>query len=280
MGRAIEPYLIDIDFIHPLSFVYDLPHSPGRTVLVFCLRTPALIRTEKGIERCEPGDCVVNTPEFPEYERSVPEATDGFRNDWFRCDAGVAMPIVRELEVPCNCRISTGDPGFLESPIAEMKEILAADDEFADEAIPHCLWLLFYKLARFCRNPSPSAPGLSPGERRYYPGFLDLRARLLRNYAEPLCLDDLARRTSLGVERFSVLWQRFFGTTPYADLQQARINAAKRLLVTGDTGVKEIASRCGWNDAFYFSRLFRKRCGVSPREFRRRNGLKSGFSVE
>ena len=272
MGRVIEPYLIDIDFPHPLSFVCDLPHAPGRTVLVLCLRTPALIRTEKGIERCEPGDCMVNTPEFPEYERSVPEATDGFRNDWFRCDAGVALPIVGELGVPCNCRIPTGDPAFLESPIAEIRGVLAAEDEFAAEAVPHCLWLLFYKLARICRNPSPSAPGLSPGERRYYLRFLDLRARLQRRYAEPLRLEELARETNLGVERFSALWRRFFGTAPYAELQEARINAAKRLLVTGDADIKEIAAQCGMNDALYFSRLFRKRCGVSPREFRRRNG--------
>lgn len=272
MGRVIEPYLIDIDFPHPLPFVCDLPRAPGWTVLVLCLRTPALVRTEKGIERCEPGDCMVNTPEFPEYERSVPEAAEGFRNDWFRCDAGVALPVVRELGVPCNRRISTGDPAFLEWPIAEIREMLAAEDEFADGAVSRCLWLLFYKLARICRNPSPSAPGLSPGERRYYPRFLDLRARLRRRYAEPLRLEELAREANLGVERFSVLWRRFFGTTPYADLQEARINAAKRLLVTGDAGVKEIASQCGLDDAFYFSRLFRKRCGVSPREFRRRNG--------
>jgi AraC-like DNA-binding protein len=280
MQRVIEPYLIDIDFPHSLSFVCDLPHSPGRTVLAFCLRTPALVRTEKGIERCEPGDCMVNTPEFPEYERSVPEATAGFRNDWLRCDSKVGMPIVRELGLPCNCRIPTGDPAFLESPIAEIREVLAADDEFTGEAVPHCLWLLFYKLARICRNPSPSAPGLSPSERRYYPRFLDLRARMRRRCAEPLRLDDLARQASLGVERFSVLWQRFFGTTPYADLQEARINAAKRLLVTSDIDIKEIASLCGVSDAFYFSRLFRKRCGVSPREFRRRNGLGFDFSAE
>ncbi|GGG08817.1 AraC family transcriptional regulator [Paenibacillus abyssi] len=48
---------------------------------------------------------------------------------------------------------------------------------------------------------------------------------------------------------------------------------AKRILLNTDDSVKEISSRLGYNDVFYFSRLFKKYVGVAPKIFRRQIGL-------
>lgn len=47
-----------------------------------------------------------------------------------------------------------------------------------------------------------------------------------------------------------------------------RLYLAKYLLLDSDKLVKEVASECGFGDVTYFSRLFRSREGVSPREYR------------
>ncbi len=53
-------------------------------------------------------------------------------------------------------------------------------------------------------------------------------------------------------------------------IHQEVILEAKRLLYYSELTVKEIADHLGYNDYSYFSRLFRKVEGISPREFRQR----------
>jgi transcriptional regulator GlxA family with amidase domain len=49
-----------------------------------------------------------------------------------------------------------------------------------------------------------------------------------------------------------------------------RLNRAKELLLDSGLPVKTIAYQCGFTDANYFSRLFRKETGVTARTFRQR----------
>jgi AraC-like DNA-binding protein len=67
------------------------------------------------------------------------------------------------------------------------------------------------------------------------------------------------------------MFRRRFGLPPKEFLLRCRMNAARDYLLAG-LSVKETASRSGFADEQYFSRFFAKREGVSPREYRRRNG--------
>ena len=60
------------------------------------------------------------------------------------------------------------------------------------------------------------------------------------------------------------------GMTPVKYLTSVRMNNAKLMLgVFGkDTSVQEIAVRCGYFDAAYFSRCFKKLFGISPKQYR------------
>jgi AraC-like DNA-binding protein len=82
-------------------------------------------------------------------------------------------------------------------------------------------------------------------------------------------LDELARR--VGVSR-SVLAARFraaVGDTPLNHLRTLRMQAAMRLLTETDERLDAVATAVGYQDAFGFSKVFKKVVGTSPREFRR-----------
>lgn len=60
------------------------------------------------------------------------------------------------------------------------------------------------------------------------------------------------------------------GVSPLQFLNQTRINAAQKLLLSRNINnlkIYEIAERCGFNDQLYFSRVFKKCVGVSPKEY-------------
>lgn len=50
-------------------------------------------------------------------------------------------------------------------------------------------------------------------------------------------------------------------------ITETRIAAAKRLLEKGDKKVYEIAQELGFESSFYFSKVFKKVTGLSPREY-------------
>lgn len=62
-----------------------------------------------------------------------------------------------------------------------------------------------------------------------------------------------------------------FGKSPKDYINGLRISRAKQLLESGDLSVAEIACLCGFEDASYFSRFFKKHTGKKPAELQKSN---------
>jgi AraC-like DNA-binding protein len=56
--------------------------------------------------------------------------------------------------------------------------------------------------------------------------------------------------------------------TPYQYYIQIKIYKAENLLEQQDLSVKEVAHKIGFEDQYYFSRLFKNKTGVSPSEWK------------
>lgn len=77
-------------------------------------------------------------------------------------------------------------------------------------------------------------------------------------------LDELARAAMLSVPHFSELCRTQTGMPPLALLIRLRLQRAMELLQQGGHNVAEAARAVGYEDPFYFSRLFKKHIGVPP----------------
>jgi AraC-like DNA-binding protein/mannose-6-phosphate isomerase-like protein (cupin superfamily) len=79
-----------------------------------------------------------------------------------------------------------------------------------------------------------------------------------------------ARAVGVSANHLNSLLRQQTGLTFRQLLIQRRIELAKTLLRTGDAPCTEIAMSCGFGDSNYFARLFRRKTGLTPSEFRRR----------
>lgn len=91
-----------------------------------------------------------------------------------------------------------------------------------------------------------------------------MRLHLLRRVK----LEELARQAGFSVPHYSALFKRKTGYPPMAYFQRLKMQHASQLLVLTDTHVDQIARAVGLEDPLYFSRLFKKIIGLSPRHFR------------
>lgn len=92
---------------------------------------------------------------------------------------------------------------------------------------------------------------------------------IMDHCAEPLTRNTLAHHAGLSAAHFSLLFQRQTGTSPMQFLIQQRMRLACSLMDTTSLTIREIAVKAGYDDPYYFSRLFRKTIGHSPREYRK-----------
>ena len=85
----------------------------------------------------------------------------------------------------------------------------------------------------------------------------------------PLHLADLARAAGMSERSLSRSFHSALGQSPIEYLLNVRLQRAEELLLAGPTPISQIAFEVGFGDANYFTRQFRKRRGLSPRQFRK-----------
>jgi AraC-like DNA-binding protein len=82
--------------------------------------------------------------------------------------------------------------------------------------------------------------------------------------ADPI--DDLARAAGGSASHLRARFRAHFGTRPVAYRTALRLARARELLATTAMNVSAVARATGFDDPLYFSRAFRRRFGISPRE--------------
>ena len=90
--------------------------------------------------------------------------------------------------------------------------------------------------------------------------------------ADPPPLTELARRVGTNHVRLGRAFQTHLGMSTFEYLREQRLAQAQGLLATTDQPVKQIAAAVRFKRARVFATAFRLRFGVTPREYRRRQG--------
>lgn len=88
------------------------------------------------------------------------------------------------------------------------------------------------------------------------------------HYTENISIKYLAEIAHYSSRHFTRIFTDTYNTTPIDYITSLRISKACTLLKEGKLSVSDIALMCGFSDSNYFSRIFKKRIGVSPKLYR------------
>lgn len=90
-----------------------------------------------------------------------------------------------------------------------------------------------------------------------------------KHFKEPLSLTFLASRVALSPYYFTRIFTEETGFTPHQYLIATRMNAAKFLLKSSETSIKDIAFTCGFNSESGFCSTFKKWENMTPSQYRK-----------
>lgn len=95
-----------------------------------------------------------------------------------------------------------------------------------------------------------------------------VKAHMMEKLHGQLNLDELAAETHLSKYHFAKCFKAQTGQSPIHSFIELKIQHACYLLDSSRLSVKQVALKLGYEDAYYFSRLFKKVMGVSPLQYR------------
>ena len=119
--------------------------------------------------------------------------------------------------------------------------------------------MLALLLAEFVRQLGPERPEACAEEHLKL-----VICRMLEDYRHPWKVEELSRMAQMSPSYFTRLCRRVYGKSPIGMLIDRRMERAQAMLGRENVSVSQACDRAGFTRVYYFSRLFKKRCGVPP----------------
>ena len=111
--------------------------------------------------------------------------------------------------------------------------------------------------------------GDAPTDKKSSAVISEAKLYMSLHFSEPgLMLQDVAKAVSMSSSRFSTVFSQQNGQTFTEYLVTLRLKKAKELLRTTNERSSQIAREVGYNDAHYFSYIFKKNTGMTPSDYR------------
>lgn len=255
---------LGLDTPHSKDHIYDRPKGIPEWLLM-CFSTPFYATTNDGVAEGSPGDVLLIPPYVSQRHGTPVHAKGGFRNDWMHFTGDAAARLVSAYAVPVNTIINTGRTDFLTGHLSAIQGEMHAKRPRWEDMIRLELEHILLRLSRHVALPKRLRVGK---QKEHYARFIAIRAQMQKRAADEWSVAAMAEEAHMSANRFSALYRDFFGTSPMDDLITMRLENAKAMLAHSDIPIGRVAEITGFQSPFYFSRMFKKRCEMSPEAYR------------
>lgn len=237
-------------FVGEHAKTYDVQwHAHEDWELVYCTGGQGIFEFENGttLRYCQ-GEAVA----IPPGEKHTNNSDDGFTNIHLTMNEP-AFPYRSAF------RVSDDAEGHLGIAFSQAKYYYLSDIKQRELVLSALGDLISSYMIVFRSNSEYSEP------------VEQIRSMIIRSYADPaFALDEAIRGMPFNYDYLRKLFKKEMGTTPLEYMTGLRMKKAETMLTamwTKDYSVTEIALLCGFEDALYFSRVFKKNFGCSPTLF-------------
>ncbi|MBN1669415.1 MAG: helix-turn-helix transcriptional regulator [Kiritimatiellae bacterium] len=254
-NRALNIYRFGIREQIPPKMVDH--RRPGRDFLFMAFYDPVAVQVGDGLVEVPAGSFVVWRPEV---RRCYGNTEREWNHSWLHASGSVIDSGLRRTGMVCDQPVTVGDLRAFDKYLWELYEELVTHRQPCQAILENLFanWLL---ALRRCLDAPADARGIPAP-------FLAVKQYIENHLADSLTLDNLAKQVSLSVPQFCHKFKGYFGVSAIKLLIQLRMKQAAFFLRDVNRSVTEVGREVGYGDLFYFSKLFKRHFGRSPRAFR------------
>lgn len=148
--------------------------------------------------------------------------------------------------------------------IDEADEICKTYPKAFQFAIKSQLFSFFFLLFSTCANMA-----ILPKNKRSLDKMKQIMKYIECNYMEKITIADIASEIGVSSSHFMKFFKNTMGTSFIDYLNEYRLAMASRLLLSSDASVLDVANEVGFDNLSYFNRLFKKKFGLAPTNYRK-----------
>ncbi len=272
---------IDLDRRFPVSFPAfqtppDEPHVHNCFEIGLCKRGAGVFIIGNKVFTCSAGDAVfINRHEFHILRKDVPQNSEwrfvyldpiGLLSGHLKLD-GEIFALNRFAGEDFQNVIHAQDQPELTALTAFFVDELENRRRNFESSARAALWAILALLARITPKNAAPAPDHDRERETIYPALKYIAAR----YAEPVSQEKLAKLCSCSVSTFRRTFLRTMNTLPSEYIEDFRLKNAQVQLTQSARSICEIAVESGFGSISNFNRQFKKRFGIPPGEYRKKN---------
>lgn len=210
--------------------------------------------------------CVVFVPPGPihgfRFSRDIDGLVITVMSEQARTALPPAMPEESAWIMPLH--LAQGDEAYIAETFRRIAEEYDAARPDGMAVLDAYLTTLSLLLRRHGASAAPAAA--MDGAQRHVAQLMEL---IGRHFRQKLTAGDYARRLGMSATHLNRIVRRITGMTTHDLIIGRSIEEAKRTLALTGANIQHISDSLGFSDAAYFSRCFRQRTGLAPRDYRR-----------
>ena len=241
------------------GFTADRPQGRLDYYLMYLTRGALTIRLDGEETPFRAGEACILAPGVEQHY--VFDGRDELNYFWVHFTGSAARACVERAGLPIGRTRAVGLDEALVAAFQSLMDSFIIADAWQEEEAAGRLMVLLSGLGRAAAG-RPVRPAIEPIRRSL--------SHMEASYGEPITVADLAQMEFMSVSRYSALFRSCTGLAPKEYLIRLRMRSAMEMLTRTNMSVSQIARAVGYEDPLYFSRLFKKHMGASPRAVRRR----------
>ncbi len=183
-----------------------------------------------------------------------------WQHTWLNFHGDLIPEILRSADIPLNEPFPLNSPGLFENYFLRLQNELQYDEHCDLKILEYNFRAMLLEIARLRKADSL----LHIPEH-----ILNCRKYIEANPEKKIPLETLARMAFLSVPHFCAEFKRYFSVSPGAYQMRLRMEIAKHLLRNHNLQVRNIAGQLGYADKYQFSKIFKRKTGYSPVEYRK-----------
>ena len=249
-------------------------HSHDHLEMAFVMSGVGRYRIDDGIVPVQEGDLLIINPGLKHQALACPEA-ETTATEFFVGASGIRIPGLPEnaLPVPGNVHVlhTSGD---LRQKLFKICSSMEAEKAVRRQGRyfmlkSYLMQMILLVVREQCEpEENPQGYAFESVNKKY---VVEKMVNYFEDhFNEKISLDQVAENMYLSPFYISKIFKSETGDTPIRHLINIRLEKAKELLENGYKGsIQEVAASVGYDDAYHFSKLFKKHYGVSPSQVRK-----------